>query len=72
MYATGSKVEVIKLDTLTNLPKPNFLKIEAEGMEHNVISGALEIITQYKPILYVENYRLGKSKALIELVNTLG
>jgi len=68
---TGSKVEVIKIDTLTDLPKLNFLKIDAEGMEHDVISGALEIITEYKPVLYVENDRLEKSKALIELINTL-
>jgi len=40
-------------------------------MEHRVISGALEVITQYKPILYVENDRLDKSKALVELINTL-
>ena len=70
-FTTGSKVEVVKLDSLMGLPKLNFLKIDAEGMEHNVISGALEIITQYRPILYVENDRLEKSKALIELINTL-
>ncbi len=70
-FTSGSKVEVVKLDSRIDLPRLNFLKIDAEGMEHQIISGAVDIINKYKPILYVENDRLEKSKALIELINTL-
>ena len=70
-FTTGNKVEIVKLDALINLPRLNFIKIDVEGMEGNVISGALKVIHKFKPILYVENDRLDKSKALIKLIRSL-
>ena len=70
-FADGNKVEISMLDKLLYLPRLNFIKIDVEGMEHSVISGALKVINKFKPILYVENDRLDKSKALIELIRSL-
>ncbi len=35
--------------------KPFFLKIDVEGYENKVLSGGLQTIKKYKPIIYVEN-----------------
>ena len=35
--------------------KPIFLKIDVEGYEKQVLSGGLQTIKKYKPIIYVEN-----------------
>ncbi|MBI3773090.1 MAG: FkbM family methyltransferase [Gammaproteobacteria bacterium] len=67
----GDKVRVVKLDDFLEPPKLKLLKIDVEGMEHDVISGAKALISRYKPALYVENDRLDKSKALIELIQSL-
>jgi hypothetical protein len=40
-------------------------------MESEVIRGARKLINRHKPVLYVENDRQEKSKALIELIRSL-
>jgi FkbM family methyltransferase len=67
----GDKVRVVKLDEFLELPTLRLLKIDVEGMEHDVISGAKALISRHQPALYVENDRLDKSKALIELIQSL-
>ncbi|MDC0142025.1 FkbM family methyltransferase [bacterium] len=70
-FTMGIKVEIIKLDSLIELQKINFIKIDVEGMEYDVINGAKEVIKKFKPIIYVENDRLDKSKKLIKLIKSL-
>jgi FkbM family methyltransferase len=48
------------------------LKIDVEGAEVAVITGARRTIERHAPILYVENDRRDKSAALIELILGLG
>lgn len=50
----------------------NFLKIDVEGMEREVLVGATDMIRQYKPILYLENDREEKSVALINYIEEIG
>lgn len=68
----GNSVEVVVLDeVLKDIPRLDFMKVDAEGMEHEVINGAKKLISQYKPVLYVENDRKEKSQALIELIQSM-
>ncbi len=67
-YAMGNKI--ITCDTVTidhcttSRPLPDFLKIDVEGAEHLVISGAMEYITTYKPTIVMESNNL-------DLVNSM-
>lgn len=55
---TGDKasenVECVTIDDL-RLENCSLIKADAEGMESDIIAGAVETIEKYKPILYVEN-----------------
>ncbi|MEI7570263.1 MAG: FkbM family methyltransferase [Alcaligenaceae bacterium] len=64
-------VPLIMLDAL-NLLRCNFIKIDVEGMEREVLLGAAKTIAQYQPILYVENDRVAKSRLLIETLEQMG
>jgi FkbM family methyltransferase len=49
----------IELDTLDNVILPlasrvDFLKIDTEGFEDQVLSGAEQVIARYRPIVYIE------------------
>ena len=67
----GESVPVIALDRLS-LAACHFLKADVEGMELDVVTGAVETIRRHRPLLYLENDRQDRSKALIELVMSLG
>ena len=69
--AVGETVPVVSLDAMP-LPALELLKIDVEGMEHEVLSGARQTIAQHRPVLYVENDREEKSPALIRLIASLG
>jgi len=48
-------VPTLNLDTLAlNMPKPDFIKIDVEGAERLVIRGALSIIGEVRPVIYIE------------------
>ena len=48
------------------------IKIDVEGMEAEVIKGGVNLIRKQRPLLYVENDRLEKSKSLVSLLLDLG
>jgi len=64
----GHKIEARRLDDIFDYPRLKLLKVDVEGMEEAVLRGAEETIAKHRPILYVENDRQEKSKALIELL----
>jgi FkbM family methyltransferase len=51
-------VPVLTIDSL-HLPKCDFLKIDVEGMEQDVLEGAVQSIALHSPVL-VENDRRGE------------
>lgn len=61
----GEQVPLHVLDRW-QLPRCDFIKIDVEGMESAVLGGATRIIKQFKPVMFIENDRREKSKALIE------
>lgn len=62
---TGAfRVPCRTIDSLS-LPKCNFIKIDVDRHEIQVLRGAEETIKRCRPIIYVENEDQGKSEALI-------
>lgn len=66
-YDEGEPVPVTVIDALL-LEACHLIKIDVEGMEGAVIEGAKETIARFRPVLYLENDRKDKSKALVEQI----
>ncbi|HEV3443422.1 MAG TPA: FkbM family methyltransferase [Gemmataceae bacterium] len=64
-------VPAVRIDGL-QLKNCHFMKIDVEGMERNVLEGAVETIRAHRPILYVEDDRQEKSAALRAFLDSLG
>ena len=50
-------VKAIRLDdliTMLNIGRVDWIKIDAEGAEYNILLGAINILTKYKPKLIIE------------------
>jgi FkbM family methyltransferase len=63
------KVVVVKLDTIANNKRIDFIKIDTEGNEKKVLEGSSDIIKRDKPILSVSAYH--NPEDLIELYFTI-
>lgn len=69
----GKEVLQTTLDAFINrLNQFDFLKIDVEGMEIDVIEGAKKILSKFNPIIYLENDRQEKSEQLIGLLLSMG
>jgi FkbM family methyltransferase len=69
--AQGDEVRLLTLDSLA-LPACDFLKIDVEGMEQDVLLGARNTIGRSRPTISVENDREEKSPELIRALWDLG
>jgi FkbM family methyltransferase len=69
------RIKVVRLDDLIgreSLPPPNFMKIDTEGAEVKVLTGAkLTLLTQ-KPHLAIALHGIDKARDTIALLNDLG
>jgi FkbM family methyltransferase len=70
-YKHGEPVLVVTIDSL-ELPRCDFIKVDVEGMEIQVLQGARRTIEKYQPVLYVENDREAQSAELITLIHSMG
>jgi len=61
----GEIVRVIPLDAL-KLTRCDFIKIDVEGMENDVVIGATKLLERFRPVLYVENDRADRKSELME------
>ena len=62
-------IEALPLDAmLSESWDVGFLKIDVEGMESDVLSGAQALIQRCRPAIYLENDQPAKSRALIEQI----
>jgi FkbM family methyltransferase len=67
----GDPVALITIDSL-KLPACNLIKIDVEGMESEVLAGAVQTIRRFRPVVYLENDKEGKTQALIQQLFALG
>jgi FkbM family methyltransferase len=70
-FSFGESVQVLTLDGL-NLGAVHFIKVDVEGMEEQVLRGAVQTLERFKPVLYVENDRQEKSVSLIRFIDSQG
>jgi FkbM family methyltransferase len=70
-HTAGEEVVVIDIDSL-QLHFCNLIKIDVEGMETLVLNGARSTIERFRPVLFVENNTLERSREIIETVHSLG
>jgi FkbM family methyltransferase len=68
---SGDEVQLVTIDSLA-LPRLRLLKVDVEGMEQDVITGARATIERLKPAVYVENDRAERSRQLISLLFDVG
>jgi FkbM family methyltransferase len=63
-----------ELVTRLGLPYPNYVKIDVDGLEHNVIAGALKILTNpaLKGLIVEVNTNLAEHRTMVERLRTLG
>ncbi len=66
--------EAVRLEVIDGLDLSacDFIKIDVEGMECDVLRGAARTIRRFQPILYVEDDRPSKSAELCDLLHSLG
>jgi FkbM family methyltransferase len=65
----GEIIEIALLDEMIGSLKPiALLKADVEGWERDVLIGSQKVIARDRPILYVENDRLDKSRDLIRFI----
>jgi len=69
-HTMGDAVRQVTIDSL-GLGRCNMIKIDVEGMESNVIKGAQDTITKFRPVLFMENNGFGKPTELIEQIFNL-
>ena len=70
---TGRAGEPILMTTIDSLglTKCDFIKIDVEGLEGEVLDGAQYTIAKYRPLLFLEANRPNQSPQLIRQVNAL-
>jgi FkbM family methyltransferase len=67
----GERTPIVTLDSLS-LTRCTLLKVDVEGMERQVLAGAVQMIEKCRPILYVENDRREKAAELVRYIDGLG
>ncbi|QZA88362.1 FkbM family methyltransferase [Salinarchaeum sp. IM2453] len=51
-------VPIKTIDSLTDIPPPDHIKIDAEGTELSILDGAVDTINTHRPALYIEPHDL--------------
>lgn len=66
------KTHVVRLDDVFKEPRFDFLKIDVEGMENDVLLGGTTVIKKFRPVMFIENCRRAKSPELMQTIFNLG
>ena len=67
--SAGEDVEIITIDSL-QMKSCRLIKIDVEGMEHQVIKGGYATIAAYRPVLFVENNTIdGASRTIAAILD---
>lgn len=69
---TGAPVPLVTLDQMFMGQQLRLIKVDVEGMEQDVLEGASRLLSDLRPMLYVENDRRERSAALIRTIQSFG
>ncbi len=72
---TETEVAVISLDDWIlgrKIPKPDVIKIDAEGAENDILKGALKILIEYQPQILLSAHSVELREKCTELLKSLG
>lgn len=76
--AIGTKSELGTIEIIVNtldsynFQNVGFMKIDVEGFEERVLRGGVETIARCRPIMYIEDDRVEKSRSLRSFITSLG
>lgn len=70
-HEQGEDVAVVPIDHI-NLSRCDFIKIDVEGMEPDVLMGGLQTIHKHKPVIYLEMDREENHRLIAEIMDSLG
>lgn len=62
----------MRLDDFYDQPRLDFLKIDVEGMEAEVLHGAEGLLRRHRPLIYAENERAEPERDLVALRRSHG
>jgi FkbM family methyltransferase len=64
------QVKTVRLDDLvgSELPPPQFMKIDVEGGAHKVLAGAQRILSEFRPEIYMELHGPEEQQAVKDLI----
>lgn len=68
----GYTMPCVSLQSLCEVYKPDIIKIDAEGAEHDILCSGITHLKTHFPTLYFENDREAHYDKLIELMDNLG
>ena len=69
------KVKQVKLDELVaagEVRPPDYMKIDVEGAEAEVLSGAMTLLEKYRPILFLDTHQREAHHATVDILKGLG
>jgi FkbM family methyltransferase len=66
------KTHCVRLDDMFDESRFNFLKIDVEGMELEVLQGAEKSIRKFRPAIFMENNRPDKSPEVVRTLFDMG
>ena len=70
-HEIGDDVELMTVDGI-HFPQVDFIKIDVEGMEEQVLLGAESTIARSRPIIYTENNPGPRANSVIRLLDGMG
>jgi len=67
----GGSIVQTKLDNIQGFPRIDLIKIDVEGMEYNVLKGAQNTITYFRPILFIEMQDASLNSLVFDFLDNL-
>ena len=68
------KVKMARLDDLLTegqVNPPDYMKVDVEGAEFDVLNGARELLAKHKPVIFLDTHNREAHNATVELLNEI-